>query len=121
MAYASIKESKEAALALASLITAGIAANADGKVSPFEVVSILAGNTGKLLDAVKGMKEIPGELKDLDEEELRDLSLAIADAIAPEGVDNHARAKAFSLIDLLGAILSTYRTFADTPKAEPVP
>ena len=116
-----IKESKEAALALASLITAGIAANADGKVSPFEVVSILAGNTGKLLDAVKGIKEIPGELKDLDELELEELTFAIADAIAPEGVNNHARAKAFSTIDLLGAILKTYRVFTDAPKAEPVP
>lgn len=113
-----IKETKEAAVALAALITGGIAANADGKVSAFEAMALLGSNAGKLLAAAKGIGEIPSELKDLQPYEFEELYLTLVDAMGLEN-DADARFKVGTIYDLLAQVLGTLRAFLPA-KAEVV-
>jgi hypothetical protein len=67
-----IKETKEVVVAVADLIKAGLKVVSDGHVS-FTDIPVLFGILGTLNDAIKGVKLIPAELKDLDQKEITEL------------------------------------------------
>lgn len=113
-----ITQTKEAAVALAALITSGLKANEDKKITAFEAIGIVGGNVGALIAAVKGIGEIPTELKDLDPLEFEELQFTLIDALALEN-DNDARRKVGAVLDLLKQGLVTFRAFA-APRAEVV-
>ena len=70
-----IKEIKELLEGLKLLGVVGAEVMADGQINSSDIGAItkLLTNAGVLVEAVKGIKEIPAELKDLDQSELLEL------------------------------------------------
>lgn len=70
-----IKETKELFKGLASVAKTAKDVAADGKVdfSDLKHVVKLAENSASIVEAVKDIKEVPAEVKDLDKEELLEL------------------------------------------------
>lgn len=80
-----IKETKELLEGLGKLAKAVAKIAEDGKIKPddLQVVLDLAKDVNVLAEAVKGAKEIPSELKDLDEKEVMEI-IACLYAISKE-------------------------------------
>jgi hypothetical protein len=107
-----IPQTKEAAVALFSLIDEARKANADGKITPYEVVAILVGNAGKLWAAAKDIKLAPSEMVPLTPEKLDELYFTVIDALALED-DQATRAKVGATFDLLRQGLVTFLAWSD--------
>lgn len=115
----SITETKEAAVAVAALIADGLKANADGKISIIEATTILLGNAGAALTAVKGIGQVPAELKDLDAQEFDELYFAVLEALEWEN-NQAARVVVGSIYDLIrqGMLTAQHiKDFLTPPKA----
>lgn len=78
-----IKESLELLEGLKDLVLAGKKVIADGKVSvsDLNVVVDLFHELNVLVDAVKGVSQIPAEVKDLDSEELGVLGAKVLEIV----------------------------------------
>lgn len=70
-----IKETKELFKGLALVVKAGKKVAADGKVDFSDIAHVveLAKSSSVIVEAVKDVKEVPAELKDLSKEELLEL------------------------------------------------
>ena len=104
-----IKQTTEAATAVARLIRDGITAHSDGKITAFEALGLLGGNASSLLTAVRGSSEIPAELKDIDVQEFDELYFSVIQALEWED-DANARLVVGSVYDLLRQALLTTTT-----------
>lgn len=71
----SIKETKELFKGLGLIVKTGKAVAADGKVDFSDLAHAveLAKNSAVIVEAVKDVKEVPAEIKDLSKEELLEL------------------------------------------------
>jgi hypothetical protein len=71
----SIKETKELFKGLGLIVKTAKAVAADGKVDFSDLSSVieLAKNSSVLVEAVKDVKEVPAELKDLSKEEILEI------------------------------------------------
>ena len=72
-----IKETLELLDGVELLAVTGVAIAADKKVSASDLTHIvnLAKNAGVLVEAVKGIGELPAEVKDIDQQELMQLGM----------------------------------------------
>lgn len=81
---AGIKECKELLEMLRVLAVAGKKVSADGKVNSDDLLALvdLLKNVGVLVEGVKGLNQVPAELKDLHEDELKELGSIVLSILA---------------------------------------
>lgn len=116
----SVTQTTQLAVCLAALIASGLAANADGRITKLEGLGIVVSNAGKMIEAAKGITEIPEELKDLQPHEWEEIYFAVLTELNLEN-DNDARLKIGRVYDLLRQIMLTMEAFREPPFDGPVP